>query len=306
MVNATAASLTALGTALMRAVHSRLDPSPVLDDTWGEVLVKNDERDAILSLALSSLEEDARLALLGSVPPDMVLPTVLRRSPGYGMVVLRSRYAEDALATAVTEGVRQYVLVGAGMDSFSVRRPPWASAVQIFEVDLPATQDLKRRRMKEAGALAPTGLTFVATDLADEPLDVALRRNGFDAEAPSFFSWLGVTSYLAREANLRTLEAMSRCSGSGSQIVFTYIDQGVFETAGESDEMLRAQRSLARSGEPWVSGFHPSELPSLLGDIGFDLLEDLGGRELGERYTGASGQLDAPQEMRIACARRRS
>lgn len=290
----------------MRAVHSRLDPSPLFDDTWGEVLVQDDERAAILSLALSSLDEDARSELVRSVPSDMLLATVLKRSPGYGMVVLRSRYAEDALADAAAEGVLQYVLVGAGMDSFSVRRPPWASAIDVFEVDLPATQEVKRRRLMDAGIRAVDGVTFVATDLAEEPLDVALQRYGFKVEVPACFSWLGVSSYLPRDANLRTLDAMSICAASGSEIVFTYIDQAVFDTPAEPGDILRAQQSLARSREPWVSGFHPSELPSLLHGIGFDLVEDLNGLELSERYAGPTGRLPAPREMRIARAQRQS
>lgn len=303
-MEAARASLTALGTALMRAVHSRLDPSPLIDDAWGDVLVRDDERQAILGLALSSLDPSARSALEVSVPLDMLLPTVLRRSPGYGMVILRSRYAEDALAETASDGIRQYVVVGAGMDSFALRRPAWATGIQVFEVDLEATQHVKRRRLADAKVLEPADVTFVASNLADEPLDAALARYGFRSGIPSFFSWLGVTSYLTREANLRTLEAIARCSGSGSQVVFTYIDQAVFEASSESDDMQRAQQALGRGREPWVSGFHASELGSVLGSIGFDILEDLSGYQLSERYAGSDRKLSAPQEMRIARARR--
>src|SRR4051812_350641 len=124
----TRASLTAMGAALMRAAHTRLDRPPLIDDPWGERLLTPSDRARL------------RDAVPGRVP--------LRAHPSYGAVILRARFTEDALADAVARGVRQYVLVGAGMDSFALRRPPWAEELAVVELDHPATQRLKLQRLR--------------------------------------------------------------------------------------------------------------------------------------------------------------
>ena len=119
----TRASLTAMGAALMRAAHTRLDRPPLIDDPWADRLVTASDR-----------------ARLRDAVPDRMAP---RAHPSYGAVILRARFTEDALEQAVARGVRQYVLVGAGLDSFALRRPPWAERVAVLELDHPATQRLK-------------------------------------------------------------------------------------------------------------------------------------------------------------------
>jgi methyltransferase (TIGR00027 family) len=253
----------------MRAVHTRLDRPVLIDDPWGERLITTDERET----------------LRGIVGADD-LDTALRAHPSYGTVILRARYAEDVLAEAVARGVRQYVIVGAGMDSFALRCPAFAAELEIFEIDHPATQQFKMGRLANCGIALPPGLRFVPADLTEIPLDAALTGSSFRADRQAVFAWLGVTSYLTRSANLGTLRAIASCAAPGSELVFTYLDQRIFETDPENGAMQEARAALASAGEPWVSGFHPDRLGGDLRSTGFELVANLGPEELHARYCG--------------------
>jgi methyltransferase (TIGR00027 family) len=269
------ASATAIGTSLMRAAHARLDDPVLLDDRWGERLIRDDERAAVRA-AHDGVE----------------LYAALRRHPSYGNVILRARYTEDALEQAVARGVGQYVIVGAGLDSFALRRPAWARELDVFEVDHPATQKFKLARLAEAGEPEPAGVRFVAADLGEVSLDAALTGSGFDAARPAFFAWLGVTPYLTREANLTTLAAIARAGRGGdpgeSELVFSYLDQRVFERGNWPERTQRVRDAVAAAGEPWVSGLDPDALGELLHGVGFELIENLGPDQIAARYR-ASG-----------------
>jgi methyltransferase (TIGR00027 family) len=282
------ASVTAIGTSLMRAAHARLDDPVLLDDRWGERLIRDEERQAV------------RAAHDG-----VDVYEALRRHPSYGNVILRARYTEDALERAVARGVGQYVIVGAGLDSFAVRRPSWARELEVFEVDHPATQEFKLARLAEAGEPEPAGVHFVPADLGEVAVDVALAGSGFDPGRPAFFAWLGVTPYLTREANLTTLEAIARAGHGGnrgeSELVFSYLDQRVFERGTWPERTQRVRNAVAAAGEPWVSGFDPDGLGELLDGVGFELIENLGPDQLAARY-GASG-LRPSSNSYIALAR---
>jgi methyltransferase (TIGR00027 family) len=271
----------------MRAVHTRLDRPVLIDDPWGERLITANEREL----------------LLGIVDADD-LDTALRAHPSYGTVILRARYAEDVLAEAVARGVRQYVIVGAGMDSFALRRPAFAAELAIFEIDHPATQQFKMRRLAECGIALPPGLRFVPADLTEIPLDAALTRSSFRVDRQAVFAWLGVTPYLTRRANLGTLRAIASCAATGSELVFTYLDQRIFETDPEISAMQEARAALASAGEPWVSGFHPDRLGDDLRGTGLELVANLGPQELGARYCAerADGLAPSPNSY-VACAR---
>jgi methyltransferase (TIGR00027 family) len=274
--------MTALGTSVMRAVHTRLDRPALIDDDWGDRLVTDAERDRLRAAAMGGLPPEGRAQLEALDSPDEVLAVLARAHPSYGTVILRTRYAEDALAAAVARGIHQYVIVGAGMDSFALRRPAFAKGIAVFEVDHPASQELKIERIGECEGQSPAGFQYVAADLSTEGLDVALQRSAFEPTVPAFFSWLGVAPYLTREANLKTLRAIASCGAPDSELVFTYIDQRDFDAPDEERRRVRA--IFAALGEPWVSGFHPSRLDDDLRSVGLTLVEDLGREELRERY----------------------
>ena len=282
-MNEGSGSRTALGASLMRAVHTRVDRPRLIDDPWGDRLLSAAEKAEICRRILSRApaESRARLERLGS--EEAIVAAAMRAHAAYGGVILRSRYAEDALAAAVARGARQYVLIGAGLDSFIVRQPDFARALQIFEIDHPATQAMKRARLAEAGATVPENVRVVAADLGREPLADALARSGFSRTLPAFFSWLGVTVYLTREANRATLGGVATASAPGSELVFTYIDGRVF-TEPQPAAFDRMRFDPAEFGEPWISGFDPATLADELAELGLDLVEDLAGTTLRERY----------------------
>lgn len=290
-MNPSQASRTALATALMRALHSRADPAPLLDDPWGDRLVPPLARAAFRERAVArrhAADESERAMFPGGSPnvtPDAVLDAALRANAAYADVVLRSRYTEDALQMAVAQGVAQYVIVGAGFDSFVCRRPAWAHALNIYEVDHPDTQRLKRQRLRDCGVAESATVQFVEADLASEDLKSALARSRFDASQPAFFSWLGVTVYLTREANLAALRAMASCTLAPSELVFSYIDEAALAPHHASAEAFGRLRSeVSAAGEAFISGFDPEALEALLLDTGLQLKEDLDGHQGIARY----------------------
>ena len=242
-------SRTALSTALMRAAHTRLDPEPLIDDAWGERLVDATQRERLRREVLERLGPAGQRRAEES--PDTLLLEALRTSPAYANVILRTRYTEDALATAVKAGTRQYVVLGVGLDSFALRRPGWARDLDIFEIDHPATQRYKCERLHDLGVVPDGRVHFLPADLADESVGDALSRSCYARGRPSFFSWLGVTMYLTREANLATLRSIACCATPGSRLSFTYLES---RTLAEPSERFRViQARVAAMGEPFLS-----------------------------------------------------
>jgi methyltransferase (TIGR00027 family) len=275
-----AVSRTALATSLMRAVHTRLDRNPLIDDPWGDRLVPESARDMFRQAALARMDGDAlKQAMLS---PDTIIDESLRRNQAYANVIIRTRFAEDALQLAVTRGIRQYVLIGAGFDSFALRRPAYAAGLQIFEIDFPATQSLKVERIKECGLTLHDSVHFIAADLSQETVAAALSRSAFRAEELTFFSWLGVTMYLSREANLQTFRSIASCSPMASELVFTYFDERLFSSSSESFRNM--EKRVAALGEPFLSGFNPRTLARDLNGCGLHLLEDHTGSEVAAGY----------------------
>lgn len=255
-------SQTALGAAMQRAAHQLLERPLIFDDP--------------LSLPILGLERVRWLA----ANLDRF------RSPGAAALraalVVRSRAAEDALADAVAAGTRQMVILGAGLDTFAYRNPH--ARLRVFEVDHPATQSWKRERLSAQGIAVPRSLAFVPVDFETQTLEARLAAAGLRTDAPAFFSWLGVTMYLSREAIAQTLRyAGSRCA-PGSAIVFDYLTAAATlpPAARRARDLLAAR--VAASGEPWISEFEPAELAALLRAQGFRRLHDLDTEALQARY----------------------
>jgi methyltransferase (TIGR00027 family) len=304
------ASRTALAASLMRARHARLDPMPLIDDRWGDRLVPDSVRRAVREMAIAVADGGAAGAgagagaAAGEASPDPIVDDFLRGNPAYANVILRSRYTEDALEIAVANGVRQYVVIGAGFDSFSLRRPAFAQDVDVFEIDHPATQDLKLERLEKCGVTPSASTHFVAADLGVEDLRAALSRSPFRPDQPAFFSWLGVTMYLTREANMTALRAIVACSAPGSELVFTYLDERALRSRRGSDGFRGLQRAVAALNEPFVSGFDPLALGEDLLRIGLTLREDLNGEAIVRRYDAAgTNGLRSSRASHIAWAR---
>jgi methyltransferase (TIGR00027 family) len=231
---------------------------------------------------------------------------LLRANPAYANVVLRTRYTEEALAAAISRGVTQYVLLGAGFDSYALRTPFGAEQLRIFEIDHPATQAMKTRRLADCGIAVREGVYFLPADLSQQALGAVLADSSFNPEELTFFSLLGVTMYLSGEENRATMRAIAKCAAPGSELVFTYIDQAIFaDGPGAAPEAFTSiRKTVASVGEPFIGGFDPATLPRNLEKAGLLLEEDLTDPELIRRYdpTGANGMVSAPQS-RIARAR---
>ena len=256
-------SRTALGAAAYRAIHQTLEGGVIFRDPF----------------AARILDDETRGGL-----DDMASDLSLR--PMRLMIAARSRFSEETLAACVARGVRQVVVLGAGLDTFSLRNPH--AGIRVFEVDYPATQDWKRERLEQAGLAVPDTLTFAPVDFERQSLADGLAAAGFRADRSAFFQWLGVVPYLTREAISQTLDFIAGVPES--EVVFDYGEP--FENYAEerrANVMAVAERAAAR-GEPWLSQFDPAEMSDLLRKAGFGVIEDLGMAALSERFYGALKQ----------------
>jgi methyltransferase (TIGR00027 family) len=198
-------------------------------------------------------------------------------------VVARSRYAEDRL---VCGGYRQYVILGAGLDSFAWRRADLIGWLRLFEVDRPASQAWKLARITELGLPVRDGHVFAALDFEAELLRDCLTRAGLDWSEPAFFSWLGVTVYLTAEAIDATLRSVSRCA-PGSEIVLSYDAADAFLDDAAREMVKIEARLVATSGEPYATRMSPAQAEALIEGAGLKLAEHLTPEILYDRYFAA-------------------
>jgi methyltransferase (TIGR00027 family) len=261
-------SRTALRVALRRAAHQLYDAPPlVLDDPI-----------AVPILGEAYAEELHRTP----TRPDRPFSVSLR-----AFLVARSRYAEDNLARAVSRGTTQYVLLGAGLDTFAHRNS--YPHLRVFEVDHPATQQWKRELLETGDLPAPKNLTYVPVDFERESLPDQLRSAGFNPLTPSLFAWLGVVPYLTLDAFRSTINFIAaQSSGTGVVLDYTQPRSALPFLEKLAHDSLAARVQLA--GEPFQLFFTPSEIAAELTD--FRTVEDLGSAEINARYfTGRTDNL---------------
>ena len=253
-------SLTALTAAAARAAHLIVDTEPVIfADTLAQAML-GERAEELISYHRA---HGTHPVLAGA----------------RAQVTCRSRYAEDRLADAIGRGIGQYVLLGAGLDSFAYRSP-LAGQVRVFEVDHPATQEYKRRVREVAeGGGRVGGVRFVAVDFGRDSLGEALGRAGFDAEQPALVSWLGVTMYLDESAIEATVAVLGGFA-PGSEVVVDYmLPAGMRDAAGQMYADLVGQ-AAAEWGEPWRSAFAPGAMAALLARHGFGPARDVRQRDM--------------------------
>jgi methyltransferase (TIGR00027 family) len=273
-------SQTAHRVAKGRAIHQIWDHPRVFDDP----------------VAVRILGHDVAAEISGAKPADTAARTTLR-----AFLVARSRYAEDRLALAVAHGVHQYVILGAGLDTFAYRNP--FKDVHVFEVDHPATQAWKRRLVHEAGIELPRNLTFAPVNFEKDTLPEALASAGFKSAEPAFFSWLGVPTYLPREKVLATLKwIISACRHNAVVFDYSVPRESLSESSRQAFDALAAR--VAAGGEPFVSFFAMDELRSLLLDMGYVDVDNLGPEEMNHRFfEGRTDDLHVGGAGRVCCAR---
>ena len=221
-------------------------------------------------------------------------------TPLRAFLAVRSRFAEDTLRTAIDHGVSQYVLIGAGFDTFAYRNP--YPDTRVIEIDHPATQAEKKRRLAAAGIALPNHVSLIPADLSVRSLGEALASSAFEPQKAAVFAWLGVIPYLelpAIETTLRYIAALP----TGTEIVFDYgIPRSSLNFIGRLVFDRMASR-VAAIGEPWKTFFTPRDLHRLLSNIGFSAVEDLGANEINARYfAGRSDRLRVGEAGRIARA----
>jgi methyltransferase (TIGR00027 family) len=242
------ASRTALRVAIRRAAHQLVDHPPVLVDPIAVRLIGSDyPRD--LERASHAVARDFRAYLAA-----------------------RSRFAEDHLAQAVAAGVRQYVVLGAGLDTFAYRNP--FPSLRVFEADFPATQQGKREMLAAAAIETPRNLTFVPLDFEHRTLLDSLRDCGFDAAEPAFFSWLGVAPYLTLDAFRSSLAAIAQLP-AGTGVAFDYSLPPETLTPERRAMFDRLAERVAAAGEPLQLFFTPQEINSELRRSGFRRIEQV-------------------------------
>jgi methyltransferase (TIGR00027 family) len=276
-------SRTAFAAAAHRATHQVVDMPVVLADP--------------LAARILGLPDDPALQPSRQRAAELAAEGATMRA----LIVARSLLAEQTLEAAVAGGASQYVLLGAGLDTFAYRSP--FPALRVFEVDYPSTGQWKRARLAAAGILIPDSVTYAAIDFERETLSEALARTAFDFSRPAIFAWLGVTPYLTREAIAATLAAVASLP-AGTQIVFDYGEprDDLPETAQAF--MRERMARLAAIGEPWISFFTPADMAALLTASGFSEIEDLDGAKINARwYAGRADGLQAYPRAHVARAK---
>jgi methyltransferase (TIGR00027 family) len=261
-------SVTAERVAVRRAIHQLLDRPLIFEDPCALTIVGPAREQEI--------RRDPHGAAGGAVG------RALRAH-----LVIRSHVAEEELARAVDRGVRQYVVLGAGLDTFCCRNP--YPGLRVFEVDAPATQAWKMERLRKTG-LAPAGDTaFVPCEFGAHSIVDVLLESGLDRTRPAFFSWLGVTMYLEPSTTLRTIEALAPLATGGGGLVFDYsapVDSvGVVHRIGFK---ILASR-LARLGEPFIGFFDPPALVAAVKAAGFTEVDDFSPSNLAGRFLADRG-----------------
>jgi methyltransferase (TIGR00027 family) len=255
-------SRTALMIARQRAAHQVLDHGSILKDPFAMKILREDEKDVL------QFANQHPVASIGRL-----------------FATARSRIAEDALARAVERGVRQIVILGAGLDTFALRNPHGALEIRIYEVDHPATQAGKVERLAEAQIALPPWLILVPVDFERDDVGEKLAAQGFQQNSRAFFTWLGVVPYLTQDAIGRTLDYMS--SIEKSEVVFDYVEPPeAFSEELRQMEKARAEQ-LEKIGERSATRFEPAGMAVMLRSHGFCAIEDIDFQEIASRFGGS-------------------
>ena len=273
-------SRTAERVAVERAAHQILDSPRLVDDPFAIRILSADDR--------RELTEH----------PRRHDRSPLSR-PTRAIVVVRTYIAEDELARS---GATQYVLLGAGLDTFAYRNP--FPHVRVFEVDQPDTQALKRERLVAAGIEPPANLTFVPCDFSRDTVSDVLGAAGFDQQLAAVFAWLGVVMYLEEHDVIDTLRVIASAP-SRVAVIFDYAQPPETFPWLQRVFYRKVLDRLAASGEPWKSFMRPEPLRAQLLSLGFTEVEDLGGDDINSRYLAYRDDgLQARSIGRIAIARK--
>jgi methyltransferase (TIGR00027 family) len=285
------ASRTAEYMALFRALESfRPSDTRLFEDRFAQEFLRP---------SLRTVVHLSRAPLFRALIPGLID----QRWPGArSSGVARTRFIDEALATALHDGIEQVVILGAGFDCRAYRIPGIECA-RVYEVDHPSTLTAKREHLRRVLGSLPVHVAFAEVDFNSQRLEDVLAASGFDTVRRTFFIWEGVTNYLSAQAVDTTLRFIST-AGVGSRLIFTYVHRGVLDNSAEFEGTRNLMRLLQKEDEPWTFGLYPTELASYLQARGFELIEDIGSVDYRARYMNPRGRhMKGYEFYRLALAR---
>ena len=265
-------------TASARAAHRDGPPPWILDDTFAAGLA-GDDGAAMMDRVRSRVSPDGWMSFVT-------------------WVCLRGRFTEDFVDEAIHDGIHQYVILGAGLDSSAYRHAEWVNGTSVFEVDHESSQVWKRSRLDALGIQVPANVVFAPVDFERETLRLGLVRAGFDVNAAAVFSWMGVTMYLTEDAIEATLKELAALA-AGSRLILTYNQPFESVDAFSRDLVGAIASSTSEGGEPFLSVFTSKEARTMLSRHGFADIEDVGPQDLKLRYLGERPDLELANAQRV-------
>ncbi|MED2992183.1 MULTISPECIES: class I SAM-dependent methyltransferase [Bacillus] len=277
------ASITSLVSAFGRAYHSEFDSPKIFDDYVAKEFISQKERSDIETNMVQGIHFfNTDIAKQFQDNPKEILKwiTQVQLSP---TPLARAAYCERVLLHEITLGTKQYVILGAGLDTFSFRHRELENKIEVFEVDHPSTQRFKKERIKEAELEVPNHLHFVSMDFTKGFSYEQLRNEGFENKK-TFFSLLGVTYYLTKEELSSLIEYLFAMVPEGSSIVFDYPDENLFAEKGLSNRVENMVKMAAVGGEPMKSCFSYAEMEALLEKAGLLIYEHLSPKDINTFY----------------------
>ncbi|MGE7910533.1 class I SAM-dependent methyltransferase [Lysinibacillus xylanilyticus] len=276
-------SLTSLISAFSRAYHSQFDTPKIFDDYLAQELITQQEFNDIQTNMVQGIQffnKEIAEKLNGQTEELLkwIVQTQLSPTP-----LARAAYCEKVLLNEVMLGLQQYVILGAGLDTFSLRHPEFENILEIFEIDHPATQEFKKKRLAEVNLKLPSNVHFVSMDFTKKFSSENLLVSGFDNKK-TFFSLLGVSYYLTKEETSSLLDHLFANVPSGSSIVFDFADEKLFKEQGISNRVDNMVKMAAASGEPMKSCFTYEEMEKMLENSGLLIYEHLTPDKINELY----------------------
>lgn len=276
-------SLTAIVSCFARGYHASTSGDPIFNDFIAHSLLKEEEKQLIAinwanAIAFFDQEKSESLETF-----DEKLKWVMNNHT-IPQLVSRARYAEDGLRSAIERGFKQYVILGAGFDTFALRQEKLPDDFIIYEVDHPATQAFKINRLQESGIDIPRNVRFVPIDFKSDSLRTKLKKSGFDEQEYTYFSLLGVVMYLAKQDFYKLLSSVAEMSVNGSSFIFDYLDDTAFNERLASKKLTQMRQITAQTGEPMITGFDPFELDFELQDCQMLLYENLSPANIEDMY----------------------
>lgn len=276
-------SLTSLISAFGRAYHSQYDTPKIFDDYVAQELISKKEISEISENMINGIQffnEGIAQTLQGKSEEVLKWITQVQLSP---TPLARAAYCEKVLLNEIMLGLKQYVILGAGLDTFCFRHPELEKILEIFEIDHPSTQEFKKKRLDNANLITPGNLHFVSMDFTKKFSFQKLIDEGFENKK-TFFSLLGVSYYLTKEEISRLISSLFAKAPIGSSIVFDYADENLFEEKGISNRVENMVKMASASGEPMKSCFTYNEIENMLEKSGLQIYEHLSPVQINDRF----------------------